>query len=251
MRIVHRNARWLAVGLVLALGAVPAAAGTPATPEITDIAGDANAVNGQGRTALEGRDTRPASVDSADLRAVWFETSFRKDKLVDPATGDVMRVRHLPAALLIHLQTSAPIHPASMEGMRPLSYDVLAALPNACSTRFRLAVGASAATDAVSLDTLSTGCPGGISSGGALTRPTYNGNVATYTYPLDEERFAEVLTAGTTISGASAVVTRAIPFAGSLRLDEAAASTATFTFGDGAPADIDCTVTPDDPDCQP
>lgn len=246
---MHRSAQWLAVGLVLALGAGPAAAGTSGTPEITDIAGDANAINGQGQTTIDGRDTRPASADSADLRAVWFETSFKKTKIIDPSTGTVTHVRHTPAALLVNVQTTAPIHPAEVEVMRPLRFDVNATLPGSCSTRFRLLVGST--SDGATLETLSSGCPGGATAGGETTTPTYSGNVATYSYPLNIERFAEVLKPGTTVSAASAEVSRPIPFAGSLRLDEAAASTATFTFGDGAPADIDCTVTPDDPDCQP
>jgi hypothetical protein len=224
-------------------------AGTSTTPEITDIAGDANGINGQGQTTV-GPQTTPSSVASADLRAVWFETSFKKEKIVDPATGRVTRVRHVPGALLVNVQTTAPIHPASVEGMRPLYYDVATTLPGSCSARFRLTVGATVAADAVTLDTLSAGCATGVSAGGSSTLPTYNGNVTTFRYPLDTEKFGQILQPGATFTGASARVSRPTPFAGNVIIDDAAPSTTTFTFGDGAPADIDCTTTAS-PDCAP
>ena len=250
MRFAHTTARWLLVGALFALGAVPAAAGTSAAPEVTDIAGDANGINGQGRTTQAGQDTRPASVDSADLRAVWFETSWGKTKDIDPASGAVTRVRHVPLSLRVHVQTTAPIYPASVEGMRPLSYDVGAKLPGGCDIRMRLTVGGNQATDSAVLHTLTPVCAGGASTTGDSTKPTYAGNVATFSYPFAVERFGAVLQSGIALSGVSANVSRSVPFAGSVMIDETPASATTFTIGQDVPADIDCTTTPS-PDCAP
>src|SRR5688500_17667270 len=99
--------------LIAALLCSPALAGTPGSPEITDVAGDANLVNGQGvQTGLEtGPDTRPVSVDGADLLAVWFETVYDTIKTIDPETGRVSRVEYRATALLVRIKTQGPIHP--------------------------------------------------------------------------------------------------------------------------------------------
>ena len=92
------------VVLALAL-ATPGWTTAPPSPQITDIAGDANLANGHGLYDLgEGVDTRPASLDVADLRAIRFETEY--ETVVDrDETGRATWVRHVPSALNLHITT--------------------------------------------------------------------------------------------------------------------------------------------------
>ena len=92
------------VVLALAL-ARPGWTAPPPSPHVTDLAGDANFANGHGLYDIgEGVDTRPASMDVADLRAIRFETEY--ETVVDrDETGRATRVRHVPSALNIHITT--------------------------------------------------------------------------------------------------------------------------------------------------
>lgn len=127
-----------AVVALLALGALPGAAGTADDPEITDPAGDANFASPiTGQQA----DTRPASLDNADLLAVWFETAYETNKVLDPATGAVLRVEYSPSALLVHIKTHGPIHPTQPQG-RSIKYQLPVTLPD-CDAFFELHADAS------------------------------------------------------------------------------------------------------------
>ena len=91
------------IGLAVVV-APPGRAAAPA-PHITDKAGDANFGNGHGiYDTGEGTDTRPASLDVADLREIRFETEY--ETVIDrDDTGQAMRVRHVPTALNVHITT--------------------------------------------------------------------------------------------------------------------------------------------------
>ena len=96
--------------LGLSTVAGPASAGTPVEPEIADIGGDANALNGHGMVRLpdEGVSTDPVSVDKADIRAIWFETAYESSKVRDDS-GRVLAVERVPVALRVHIKTEGPI----------------------------------------------------------------------------------------------------------------------------------------------
>lgn len=243
-----------AAALVAVLGSttLPATAGTAADPEITDGVGDANFVNGQGSilgSTVPGLDTRPASRAHLDLRAVWFETTYATNRVVDPGTGAILRVEHVPTGLLVHVRTEAPREAldAQIRVTQPLSN---------CPVAFWLnvvRVGNGASLDRVNLYKSSTGCPGGIGNiEGSV--PLYQGAVATLRYPFSAgETFAGVLSPGQTISPLrtdSAYVTGSTYFAQRVIVDEAHGGRP-FTIGQDVPPNVDCTATPGHPECQP
>ncbi len=78
---------------------------SPPAAHIIDMAGDANLANGHGlHDTGEGVDSRPASLDVADLREIRFGTAY--ETIVDrDDTGRATRVRHIPTALNIHVTT--------------------------------------------------------------------------------------------------------------------------------------------------
>ncbi|MGI9018324.1 MAG: hypothetical protein ACR2HR_14685 [Euzebya sp.] len=78
----------------------PVAAADP-NPQVTDIAGDANAINGQGLVTGVGQAT-PADYAPADLRSVRYETMFE----AVPVGGDGIDYR--VTGLRAHIVTSAP-----------------------------------------------------------------------------------------------------------------------------------------------
>lgn len=117
-----------AVALVAAV--VPAAAAeTP--PHITDIAGDANGVNGQGQNALQGFpgpvSTGPASYSPADLREVGFETLYE----AIPVGEDGIDYR--ATGLAIHIITEA----TPKSDAHTLVYSLVAGLKG-CNSRFKV-----------------------------------------------------------------------------------------------------------------
>jgi hypothetical protein len=123
--------RWtvsVVVGLTLAVGP---GAGAGDAPHATDVAGDANAVNGQGQNALSAVpgsiSTGPGSYAPADLRAVSFETLYEaipvgEDGIDYRATGFAIRMRTEAA-------------PTSDAGT--LVYSVVGGL-NGCNGRFKV-----------------------------------------------------------------------------------------------------------------
>ena len=90
------------VALVAVLGGLGSQANADLAPHGTDIAGDANGVNGQGQKTLTGgpgsTSTGPASYAPADLREVFFETPYEavpvgQDGIDYRATGLRIRLR--------------------------------------------------------------------------------------------------------------------------------------------------------------
>lgn len=117
-----------AAGLAMAPIA-PASAET--APHMTDIAGDANGVNGQGQGALSGFpgpvSTGPASYSPADLREVTFETLHE----AIPAGDDGIDYR--ATGFAVHIRTEAT--PKSDAGT--IVYSLVAGL-NGCNSRFKV-----------------------------------------------------------------------------------------------------------------
>jgi hypothetical protein len=104
-----RAALGAALAALLVLGVVPATAGTADAPELTDIAGDANGINGQGPVSGPSQAT-PVQAASADLRAMWLETVVTESQ-VTAADGTVTTVQ-TPVALRWNVRTTAPASPS-------------------------------------------------------------------------------------------------------------------------------------------
>lgn len=244
-----------AAALVAVLGSttLPATAGTAADPEITDGVGDANFVNGQGlNPGLEqGPDARPASLANMDLRAVWFETTYVTNRVVDPGTGAILRVEYVPTGLLVHIRTEGPVWPVQYSaGNLNAQYRVPATLAG-CPVTFWLNVPYTNMYHArVNLQKTSTGCPGGLGNiEGAM--PLYQGAVSTLRYPFSAgETFAGELSAGQTVSVPAANSALTQDGATRVVVDKAAPGKS-FTIGQDVPANVDCTATPGHPECQP
>jgi hypothetical protein len=235
----------LIAGLVAVLSGIPATAGTSASPDISDPAGDANfasAVSG------DERDTRPASTDNGDLRAVWFETAYSTTKVRD-ASGAVLRVEHQPTALLINIKTQSPVRPLSPLGA--LRFKVLATAP-ACTASFELLVAAASEKAEIRPAAPSTGCGEDPPLNLVISpvTPTYNGAVSTMTFPLAHEGVSKVVSAGTVLSQTKAqTISQLSTGAFPVPLDQTSAGSS-FTIGQDVPADVDCMATPDNTECQ-
>ena len=233
-------------GLVAILSGIPATAGTSADAELTDVAGDGNLINGQGvQPGHEvGPDTRPASFDNVDIRAVWFETGYSTTKVRD-AAGNVLRVEHTPASLRIHVRTESPARPMSPFGT--INYRVSTTLPG-CKARFDLDVFSTPSEKAVVRPLEGTRCDPGSASATSPVTPTFAGAVSTMTFPLEDPAIASYISAGTTIRQPSAYVFGILPNAPGSRADETG-SGRDFTIGQDVPPDIDCSADPNNPEC--
>jgi hypothetical protein len=105
---------------LLVLGALPATAGTAAKPELSDQAGDANAINSQGFGAIIGDESvvTPVQAASADLRAMWLETMFDEVPVLDEDDAPVLDedgnevVTKVATGLRWNVRTTAPASPS-------------------------------------------------------------------------------------------------------------------------------------------
>ena len=236
----------LVAGLVAALSGIPASAGSSTAPDITDVAGDANFINGQGvQPGHEGGpDTRPASFDNVDLRAVWFETAYTTTKVRD-AAGNVLRVEHAPTALLVRVQTQGPARP--MSPWNQINYEVAATLPG-CKASFRVSLYSTTTPPRVTIRSLEgTSCGQEVAS---PVTPTFEGAVSTMTFPLAHPGVGPYISAGTAIRQPAAVAAGLLPTVGSggRRTDETVVGR-DFTIGQDVPPDIDCSADPTNSKC--
>jgi hypothetical protein len=237
---------WLVAGLMAALSGFPATAGTSTNAEITDTAGDANFIS---VASTNQQDTRPASIDNVDLRAVWFETAYTTMKIID-SSGAVQRVEYRPKALLVHIQTQAPVRPSSPWGAR--RYKVQADVPT-CRASFELLIGsADAANDKAELRAASANsfCGDDVSFVVSPVAPTYDGALSTMTFPLTDPKISQVLSPGTTLSQSNAHITATLGAGPFLPPVDQTGTGRDFTIGQDVPANIDCTATPSNPACQ-
>ncbi|MGH2711721.1 MAG: hypothetical protein ACRDH9_11020 [Actinomycetota bacterium] len=251
---------WISVPVALLAAALLSAAstaqaGSQADPEITDVAGDANFINGQGvQPGHEtGPDTRPASFDNVDLRGVWFETAYTTTKILDPQSEGVLRVEHHPTALLVHVQTQAPARPMS-PSWQAVRYEVSVTLPG-CKAFFRAYFSTTGPVYTPGTDSASIHPSGGTSceNAGVITspvRPTFDGPISTMTLPLAHLNTSKYISEGTAIRQPSAVAFANIPGNPGLRPDETGIGR-DFTIGQDVPPDVDCGSDPQNAECQP
>jgi len=242
MRKLFTSGAGMVLAVILAFGGV-SAAGTADDPEVTDPAGDANVVSALSDEEL---DTRPASIDGADLRAIWLETSFVANKVLDPETGQVLRVVHSPTGLLLHFRTEAPMHPTEQD--LSMFYRVRAQVRDGdgqfiCSAvRFELEVPPGGTGGSVGVQRMFATCPGGMTTTAGLL--AFDGDVATLSFPYTTGPFQELLPVGATISSLSEIWSFTRLEAGSQRrdtvIDEGDAAGRSFTIGQDVPPDIDC-----------
>jgi hypothetical protein len=238
--------------LAVTLLTAPGLAGTQAVPEVSDRSGDANFANSNGQGGSEvGAGTAPASIDSADLRAIWLETAY--SKRIEVALGDVHWVRYEPTGLKINFQTTAPAKPTFGPSV---IFRYPALLDSGCTLNFEAWVKGSAAV-AVDREYASVvrlaSCPGGTIPNDALSLSS-SGNVLTATFPFSA--MAGVLAKGMSVGphatsrphvrvvlGAATVYGATAPV-----IDEAARG-GSFVIGSDVPADVNCTEQPAHPDC--
>jgi hypothetical protein len=240
----------LVAGLVAALSGMPATAGTSANAEITDVAGDGNFINGQGAQSGHevGPDTRPVSSNNVDLRAVWFETAYTTSKVLDPASGAVLRVEHRPTALVIHAQTQGPARP--MTPWSTINYKVSATLPG-CKALFELDVFSTPPDRAIIWPLEGTRCDTDAAFARSPIAPTFDGTVSTMTFPLANPLISKYISSGTAIRQPEADAFGHLPSIGNggLRVDETVTGR-DFTIGQDVPPGIDCSAEPSNSECQ-
>lgn len=256
-----RSVATLIVGLVVVLGlsGTQAGAGTSIGPEINDIAGDANFVNGANFFYGLGEfDTRPVSLGSADLRAIWFETAYNTVKDKD-AEGKVTAVRHVPTALRVNFRTEEP--PAPTFGPTLTFYvpvrigtcliDLAAHIEGPASSPVDGAQGAEIYKY--------TGCVGGA---GVLSHPTFSvktaGNVVTAEYPFSALPYSSSqivlgkdVEVRPPVDGNPGGVQNYLSWANFALtfVDEVPAFASKFLIGSDVPANINCLADPTNSAC--
>jgi len=224
----------------------PGLAGTEALPEVTDIAGDANLVNGNGVGPDVNQGTAPASIDSLDLRAIWLETAYTK---TIETVGEVRWVRYEPTGLVVKIKTTAPPKPTVGPSV---IYRFPALLGGSCSVYFEVWLRGSApgAVDReyVAINRLS-GCSGAVTTGFPLS---VSGSVITATFPFAQT--AGTVTDEMTVGPSSRAHVRAVLGSGATycctvpAIDEMPLGSE-FEIGSDVPADVNCSEEPAHPDC--
>ena len=242
----------LVMALVLALPSITANAGTVDDPEITDVAGDANFINGHGQVpGLEsGPDTRPASLDNLDLRAIWFETAYDTTPFLDPATGAVVRVEYDPTALVIHFETTGPLMP--VDPFHRVHYVV------------RVQSGSCFANLSLHVRSVDPPVSHGVGDSGGLCATSYppgerplttiDGNAGSLTLPLwtgsTGPFIQQILLPGATLENATAWVEPYLSHGPSFLRSDEAVGNRDFVIGQDVPSDVDCTVEPANAACE-
>lgn len=235
--------RSLLAAVILSAGlAVPAGA---TVPGFTDPAGDANLVNGQGVAPVPegGPDTRPASVDGADLVEGVLATTHHPVPVTDD-DGRLVAVRHVPDGLLLTLRTAGAVASPG-----PTIAIVWSLRAGPCEIEVRAYVrGAGSRTDdPQGGEALAgAGCQGG-QAVHPLT-PRLDGAELRLRLPL-----VPGIDVGGSVGGAgarSAVATR-VPAGDAVLgpLIDVAPSSPALVVGSDVPPDVDCLAEPDDPAC--
>jgi hypothetical protein len=253
--MLRRSSKSLLAGCTLALalatGGIQANAGAT-DPEITDAAGDANFVS-----VISGNeaDARPASSDSLDLRAVWFETAYSSNKVLD-SNGDVARVERVPQALLVHIRTAGPVLPTLIP-FDNVRYKVQVALPGCRLVLEFVARTGSAPASYAQLGTIDACPPVGARQFRVVSdAPVIQGNEATVRFPLGSPLLPQALAAGASADQPSArvysgTVSRTMSDGSEVLIVDQTAPGRSFTIGQDVPADVDCGSDPENAECQP
>jgi hypothetical protein len=244
----------MAVVIWSLLTLVPSSAfgGTPDQPDIVDVAGDANGINSQGRNEVPDQNigTAPASIPSADIQAIWFETLYSIVKVRDNE-GRVLRVRHIPEALRVSIRTTAPAKPTFGPGV---IFRVGATIGPTCEAQLQLSLAGSApgssTFERAELSRIRN-CPGGAGPVPGEIPFALIGNVTTMTFAFESS--AGVLATGLSLGPFTPPHSRVIlPTGGSgttiPAIDQTARVTS-WTIGSDVPPDIDCTEEPSHPNC--
>jgi hypothetical protein len=252
--MLRRSSKSLLAGCTLALalatGGVQANAGAT-DPEITDPAGDANFVS-----AISGAeaDTRPASAGGLDLLAVWFETAYSSNKVLD-SNGDVVRVERVPEALLVHIRTAGPVVPTHLPA-DTVRYKVQVALPG-CRAVLELVARDGTAGPYAQLGTIDA-CPPLPARTFRVQSavPVIQGNEATIRFPFEGPIVPQALAAGASIAQPNArvfsgLVSKTGPDGNDVLIVDQTAQGRSFTIGQDVPADVDCADDPENAECQP
>ena len=235
----------LAALLAVLTIAPPGLAGTEAAPEISDIAGDANVANGQGQGPDTNVATAPAQVDSADLRAIWLQTTYEKRIEV---VGEDRWVRYDPTGLTVRFKTTAPPKPTfgpSLIYRFPASFGGCQAYVEAW---IRGSAPGAVAREYATLNRIND-CTGGVTSGLPMS---ISGNVISVTVPFVQAAgtIEDGMDVGTwvrahvrVVVGANATYCCTAPVIDEMPLGNG------FVVGSDVPADVNCTEQPAHPDC--
>ena len=261
---------FLVLGLVVGAPRLMAAV---EAPHIADAAGDANGINGQGleRTDTNGPDTRPLSIDGADLREVAFSTTYTTQKLLNP-DGSVREVRHIPEALRIRVTMEGDVLPTSGPSlMIVIPTEVRRPDGNTCPSLFqgwwRGPVPGELDLQRADIRRGPGYCPGLMISTDTLFAGfdlSISGRVIIMEYPLSAPSMPGYIDNGTVIKSPLVSVqlrTNRVhvrpQFVGmtgtrspTMAIDEAAPFPG-FVVGSDVPPNVDCTATPNDPECSP
>lgn len=250
--MTKRHALAAATLTLALLAGGPAGAGTPEQPEITDPAGDGNGINGQGVLlgAEAGPDSRPFSIDGADLRAIWFQTAYDVIKVRD-ASKNLLEVQYRPYAFRIHIKTEATAAPSFGP---TLVYRVPADL-SGCGVFFQMWIRGPASVpqndppQRADIRKLDSTCPGGAATlAPAGFSLSVQGQVATLEYSLSAA--PTLIALGTPVAPDGNPHVRPLLGAATVPvIDETVQAAGPFVIGSDVPKNVDCRATPDEPAC--
>lgn len=239
-----RFARTLLVALAIAALALPA--GAESAAQITDIAQDANAINGQGFGGITGVDpSQPhdqASYAPADLRAIRFETAYT----ATPVGAD--GIDYTATALKIHVTTTAT--PKS-DGPT-LIYRINTAV-NGCASFLQSYVrGTTSAPTDTANNTLQwrqfdAGCPDGVKTvTNAAWTTTIDATTKTLTMTFPYSALTELQRAamapGAYLGLARGEVRTQLGIVTAPLIDDTPTALDDFVIGSDVPADVPCTI---------
>ena len=195
----------------IAVTALPGLAATAPKPQITDQAGDANFLNGQGIVTGAPSPTTPADASAADIKSVLFQSTFKIKKV----HGKVVKT---PTGFTITMTM------ASAPSLPNVIYRVAASTP-ICDTLFFEYSTAVSGTDGSARCAAALPAPSGPV---AVTSVIVKGNSVIWTVPIKS------LPAGQTLSSLDAQ-TRFITGTPGVSLTapqyDEATSSATYTIG--------------------
>ncbi|MGH2711883.1 MAG: hypothetical protein ACRDH9_11855 [Actinomycetota bacterium] len=246
------------LSLVFGVSSLTVASADPPAPQphIIDRAGDANGINGQGLFggAEIGQDTRPVSVASADIVAIYYETLYDTIRERD-AAGNIIGVKYVQHSFRVSAETTAPVKPTA-------GPSVMFRIParigiGACEVFIDGYVRGSAPganeLERADINKLTAQCPGGsgfLTDGFAIG---FEGNMTKLTFPFDKS--SGMFAPGVALEPTSKVSVRTVlgqgtsPNPTTPAIDETAIP-ARWVIGIDVPPDVDCAETPENLDCQ-
>lgn len=251
--------RVAAAALVLLFGSA-AAAPRPDDPHYTDAAGDANGLWGYDGVFTDtnnGKDLRPVSVDSADVVAAWFSTTYDTVSQRDDQ-GRIVAIEYVPTGLSLTVETVAPASPTFGP---TLAFDFYGMLGDDCSLGISIdvhgpATGADDPAEGARIYRTGSGCAGGFRHLD-VDGVAFDGHTMTVTFP-----FALTLVDGVQIVPLGGTIADAFDdeFGGEvypIRRDSDGTSgyppiidtfdpPIAYTIGEDVPENVDCMEAPTD-----